>query len=605
MAGLRLNAKDMTIQLPGRLAKVRLNFEGFDPLAESYSLGRTMNINNTMRISDAISQLVNASVDVVNTPILHILNINPDNANMWMFLIRAGVDMETIAMFANQPIVKDYLSKLEVGRSRTMKVMEKSEYEEEIAKSLRNKYATSYKVPETESGVRAFSADILAETVAQDVNGLTPKQKFEQLQILTDMMMYSKIGDDLGNIVTAQSFDTKVPKNRNHLRVVLDMYESAVSTDLFENVERISGMNIPGSVAAEELSETDESEPANFMKAMTSYNFSMQTVFNEMFLTEKAGEQYRDDFRRVQKIFTNPNIKGLSVDDRARILSKFEDGFISFIVQNAYKEGMIPLGNNIETLMFGDDSMANRLQKIQDPKGDHPLRDNPFILSLVPVISASREGQDRTNDYLQPVSRTMTSYEMRTIFDGFNDIRATDPDLARAFVQTALLQSGVGSSPVSFLNTIPGDFVLEYMENYLDSYLNGSSQLNIEGSYFDKFFMDNHNDRQIVPKDNSFSQKLYPFTYKITKESLQARKAARKAGLPLPKVQKYFYRNFKADRSGGAANSMQSVSIPVTGSRTFVNMTDTIRIPRNEMLDKNRISPDNNEGDVDITCYTA
>lgn len=605
MAGLRLNAKDMSIQLPGRLAKVRLNFEGFDPLAESYSLGRTMNINNTMRISDAISQLVNASVDVVNTPILHILNINPDNANMWMFLIRAGVDMETIAMFANQPIVKDYLSKLEVGRSRTMKVMEKSEYEEEIATSLRKKYATSYKVPETESGVRAFSADILAETVAQDVNDLTPKQKFEQLQILTDMMVYSKIGDDLGNIVTAQSFDTKVPKNRNHLRVVLDMYESAVSTDLFENVERISGMNIPGSVAAEELSETDESEPANFMKAMTSYNFSMQTVFNEMFLTEKAGEQYRDDFRRVQKIFTNPNIKGLSVDDRARILSKFEDGFISFILQNAYKEGMIPLGNNIEALMFGDDSMANRLQKIQDPKGEHPLRDNPFILSLVPVISASREGQDRTNDYLQPVSRTMTSYEMRTIFDGFNDIRATDPDLARAFVQTALLQSGVGSSPVSFLNTIPGDFVLEYMEDYLDSYLNGSSQLNIEGSYFDKFFMDNHNDRQIVPKDNSFSQKLYPFTYKITKESLQARKAARKAGLPLPKVQKYFYRNFKADRSGGAANSMQSVSIPVTGSRTFVNMTDTIRIPRNEMLDKNRISPDNNEGDVDITCYTA
>lgn len=605
MADLRLNAKDMTIQLPGKLAKVRLNFEGFDPLAESYSLGRTMNINNTMRISDAISQLVNASVDVVNTPILHVLNINPDNANMWMFLIRAGVDMETIAMFANQPIVKDYLRKLEVGRSRTMKVMEKSEYEEEIAKSLRTTYRNSYKVPETESGVRAFSADILAETVAQDVNDLTPKQKFEQLQILTDMMMYSKIGDDLGNIVTAQSFDTKVPKNRNHLRVVLDMYESAVSTDLFENVERISGMNIPGSVAAEELSETDESEPANFMKAMTSYNFSMQTVFNEMFLTEKAGEQYRDDFRRVQKIFTNPNIKGLSVDDRARILSKFEDGFISFIVQNAYKEGMIPLGNNIETLMFGDNSMANRLQKIQDPKGDHPLRDNPFILSLVPVLSASREGQDRTNDYLQPVSRTMTSYEMRTIFDGFNDIRATDPDLARAFVQTALLQSGVGSSPVSFLNTIPGDFVLEYMENYLDSYLNGSSQLNIEGSYFDKFFMDSHNDRQIVPKDNSFSQKLYPFTYNITKKSLQARKAARKAGLPLPKVQKYFYRNFKADRSRGAANSMQSVSIPVTGSRTFVNMTDTIRIPRNEMLDKNRISPDNNEGDVDITCYTA
>jgi len=602
MAGLRLNVRDQFIKLPGRTAPVQLNFEGFDPLAESYSLGRTTNINGTMRISDAISQFVNASVDVVNTPILHILNINPDNANMWMFLLRAGVDMETIAMFANQPIVKDYLKLVEIGRSRTMKVMEKSQYDEQIVKSLRTKYANSYKVPETESKVRAFNSNILAETVAEDVSSLSPKEKFEQLQILTDMMVYNKVGEDLGNIVTAQSFDTKVPKNRNHLRVVLDMYESAVSTDMFENVEKISGMNIPGSVATEELSETDESEPANFMRAMTSYNFSMQTVFNEMFLTEKAGEQYQDDFKRIQKIFTNPEIKGLSVDDRARILSKFEDGFISFIVQNAHKEGMIPLGDNIESLMFGDNSMAYKLQKIQDPKGEHPLRDNPFILSLVPVLAASREGKEKTNDYLQPISRTMTSYEMRTIFDGFNDIIASDPDLAREFVQTALLQSGVGSSRTSFLNTIPGNFVLEYMEGFLDSYLDGSGKLEV-GSYFEKFFMDNHDDRQIVAKDNGFSKKLYPYTYNVTVDSVQARKKAQREGLPLPKIQKLYYRNFGVDKAGKAANSVKSVSTEVTGSRTFVNMTDTIRIPSNTIVDKSRVLKETDE-DPDITCYT-
>ena len=603
MAGLRLNVKDQFIKLPGKTAAVRLNFEGFDPLAESYSLGRTRNINGTMRVSDALSQLVNASVDVVNTPILHVLNITPDNANMWMFLLRAGVDMETIAMFANQPIVKDYLSLLEVGRSKTMKVMEKSQYDEEIIQSLRTTYANSYKVPETESNVKAFNAAILSETVAQDSSALTDSQKHDQLQILMDMMVYNKVGESLGNIVTAQSFDTKIPKNRNHLKVVLDMYESAVSTDLFENVEQISGMNIPGSVAAEELSETDESEPANFMRAMTSYNFSMQTVFNEMFLTEGAGEQYQDDFRKVQKIFTNPEIKGLSVDDKARILSKFEDGFISFIIQNAYKEGLIPLGDNIESLMFGDDSMANRLQKIQDPKGEHPLRDNPFILSLVPVLAVSREGKERTNDYLQPINRTMTSYEMRTVFDGFNEIRGVDPDLAREFVQTALLQSGVGSSRTSFLNTIPGDFVLEYMEGSLDSYFDGSSEINIEGSYFDRFFMDNHDDRQIVPKDTGYSRKIYPFTYKVSSESVKARQKALREGLPLPKFQKYYYRNFSADKSGKASNSKKSVTSEVTGSRTFVNMTDTIRIPSNTIVDKSRISKKTDE-DPDITCYT-
>ena len=141
------------------------------------------------------------------------------------------------------------------------------------------------------------------------------------------------------------------------------------------------------------------------------------------------------------------------------------------------------------------------------------------------------------------------------------------------------------------------------MEGSLDSYFDGSSEINIEGSYFDRFFMDNHDDRQIVPKDTGYSRKIYPFTYKVSSESVKARQKALREGLPLPKFQKYYYRNFSADKSGKASNSKKSVTSEVTGSRTFVNMTDTIRIPSNTIVDKSRISKKTDE-DPDITCYT-
>jgi hypothetical protein len=231
---------------------------------------------------------------------------------------------------------------------------------------------------------------------------------------------------------------------------------------------------------------------------------------------------------------------------------------------------------------------------------------NPFINSLIGNISPAREGKDKTNDYLQPVNRTMTPFEMKTLHDAFREIEAIDPKLAKNIIKTALLQAGVGSSTVSFLNTIPGDSVLELMGPYLDVYKTGKASVQFEellANYFDHFFKDNHNNPQIVPKHNKYSKKLFPYTYLITKESKKEYSEASKRGLPAPKAIKIFYRNVQIDSGGNASNSFESIPTSVSGTSTLQILKDKLYIPANGLLGKNtEVNPKKRESEDENNC---
>jgi len=855
------------------------------------------------RISDTISQGVNVTVDAVNNPIMHLLKITPDNASAWTLLTRLGVDMETIAMFMNQPIVKDYLKMSDIGRSRTAKVSDTAIYDDKIATKLKNRYATNALAPDVPT---AFTARQLKEMI-QDSNlknhtNMTDIEKRQQLQILTDMFRYMHIGTALSDIVNAQSFDTKAPKNRNQLKITLANYKTALSSGLFENAEKIAGMDIPnvdttqpttdtrkytpenitslepnqvfvfgantagghgGGTAGlaqrgnaksnytalpqgtkgkwaeygvvdqlmegtegksfgivtksasvsgtklkigsrrsvplerieqsinslietannnpeleflvtkfgtnmagftvtemksllegkslpdniilpkefetrpsqpttevtEGVSEVFESNPelaeigteeqynayldtvfpdskvkdivyhgtdiefeeflenellyfgtkkiakgygkilkpvllniqnpyyesvgnlstedyhilqerleennsdgfisdgkknlfavdttqenqihilgskkdiqgfkdfvdgagspATFMKSMTKYNYDMQNMFNDLYITDKLTKEAKVAYDRVLneviKVFTNPKIKGLSIDDKGKILNKFEDGFISFVVQRmASTVDGIALGASLENLMFGEQSMAMRIADIQDPDGNHPLRDNLFIQALIPVISPVRSSDKEgyTNDYLTPTNKTMTPYEMKQLYDGFLEIAATDNKLSSDIIKTAYFQAGTGSTVSSFLNLIPGEAIMITLSKPIDKFLKTSEDFVQEiPNYYQEFFQNNHYNNDIVPKHNDYSKLVYPMTYLLDKKSKEAYKIALKAGEVPPPIKKVYFWN---------ATGTSKAEV-VRGSRSLENYTGISRIPSNNAKQQGRSKKD-------------
>ena len=190
---------------------------------------------------------------------------------------------------------------------------------------------------------------------------------------------------------------------------------------------------------------------------------------------------------------------------------------------------------------------------------------------ISPVRKSASEGY--TNDYLTPVERTMTSYEMRTLYDGFHEIEATDPQLAADIIRTAFIQAGTGATVSSFLNTIPGESIMATLGGPLDNFLKNNDDIAEEiPNYYIEFFKNNHYDQNIVPKHNPYSKLIYPMTFVLDEKSRKEYGIAlAKDEIPPPIRRGYIW------------NSEQgSQSITVLGSRNLNNYTGDIMIPSNK-----------------------
>ena len=578
IAGLELNLQDEEGKpkryrsQDKRLLKYKMNFEGFDPEASTVDLRREWDIEKNRKVSDIISQGVNASVDVVNNPILHILNLSPDNAGAWLMLVRAGVPLKSIVYFFNQPIIKDYMKAKEKNNSRVFRGVKESTLPEKVLTGILDKYRTS-----RASAPTMFTATELKKMMAKtpeqmrtEENGDIQLQK--QLQILDDFLVYTDMGEKLGNAVNAQSFDTKLPKNRHHLRVIQRKYQNVLDEGTFENVKEIT-------------------EGSTFMREMTAYNMNMDGMFRDLFLTEQAGEAYNEAYNVIVDKYTDPKLR-MSNEDIAKVLNTFEEEFISYVLQTMSNAEGITMGNKIQSLMFGDNSMAMQLAKIQrDP--NHPLHENIFIQSLVPVPSTKRSGADKVNDYITPVSRTMTTFEYNSIYDGFREIEYTHPELAKDLMKAAFFQSGVGQSPHSFLETIPGSSFMRLGEDILDKFLKNPTDIDIS-----KFYDPKNPSESLFFRNQSVVEKSV-----IAPKSTRTVKSILPASFGFDAGVKSYKANINLDSEGLTAKSVLQIPLSIKGTSTLKDYMQYDAIARNVSKVNNPITfvegeTDTNEQDL-------
>ena len=64
-------------------------------------------------ISDLLGMFVDGYVDISNGPWIMQMGATPEVTATWQFLLKIGVPFKDVAYFINQPIIKDYLQKIE------------------------------------------------------------------------------------------------------------------------------------------------------------------------------------------------------------------------------------------------------------------------------------------------------------------------------------------------------------------------------------------------------------------------------------------------------------------------------------------------------------
>jgi hypothetical protein len=64
------------------------------------------------RVSSNLAAFLAASVDAVKDPVLNLVNVNINTANILMTLSRLGFDTETICLLLSQPVIDKVLTRL-------------------------------------------------------------------------------------------------------------------------------------------------------------------------------------------------------------------------------------------------------------------------------------------------------------------------------------------------------------------------------------------------------------------------------------------------------------------------------------------------------------
>ena len=581
-AGLALNTAHEYELLDGTFETAKMRFAGFEDTMDVISLSRIEDINNDRKISDNISQLVNASVDIVKKPIIHILNMGPDTAAAALVLMRAGVPLDSIAYFLNQPIVREYMRRNNINRSRLNRALDDREYATGLIASVKDQFKSSKTLPET-----FFTEDQLLKMIGKKAEDMTQDQLAYQQQILRDFLVYLELGSDMTTAITAQSFDTKLPKSRAHFALIQEQYDNVVNKGVFPNVEKIT-----------------EGE-MSFLKDMKAYNFVAQDLLKDLFVANDSIGEYKEARQILLNNLADPRNR-MSMDDKLRILERFEQFMVSFILTRMEKEDGEKIADFADQMLFGNNTFAMQIANILT-SANHPLKNNEFLNFLIPVVQEIREaesGIEKDNDYVEPQFKAMNVYDEAALYDSFMQIVDHDSRkgtrIAKDILYATLLQAGTMNTPFSFLDKIPGDFYLRVAKDVFEQIERDPESVKFTAeSLLTSFYKNMINDPNAVPyvKGKSGSS-VYTSTSKkrqynlFTKTSDKTEKGKR-VGEAKQRAQ---YKLEKNTPLNELTTSVSSVDFTGYGSRNYLNTSTlfemSVRRPDDQEV----------EDDIDSNC---
>ena len=360
-------------------------------------------------ISDKLSMYANAFVDVAKDP--YILKIIKSNrtVGVFMFLERAGVPMETVAMFMNQPIITEYIKYLDSIKASST-----------AASKLKHADVALKMFPTTEALITnsKVSVDNLENNISTYYTGtLTDAQNAEQHKILREFATYAALADNNLQFTQAINYDTTSFKNAD------DLYRKQVTTQIAEQTNLLVSPSkiLSSSFLGQEERLLDRATDA--LGAILKFN---QADFRQQIKNAISGY--------ASNIY-------LSGDNFTKIAEKLGASFLDYIIQTKMKN------LDINDLLMGSESVA---VKLETAKAAHPemkiLRD--LVVESTPLPDGTFTVKLRSNPKEAFDENLYIGY-MRELRDN-PDTNALYKDL----VKIAIVQ-GTYQSAVSIKNIIP------------------------------------------------------------------------------------------------------------------------------------------------------
>jgi len=415
-------------------------------------------------ISDIIGQFIDGYVDISKGPWIMEMGATPNTAGTWLFLIKLGVPVNTVAYFMNQPIVREYLASVE-----------NAGYSWLFIDNLVEEAADNY----GGGGIKVAMPDEagLRKMVGKDSTELSPIQLSQQRLILTEFLKYAKMSSHLLEVTQGSNFDTATINDPYLVFKKLMQLVKARKT-IFSSIDN-EGKVIPA---------VDGILDSSFVRILKDTIGDIRNAFSEILVSDK--KNVRAALEGVLEPYVNLNDK-----EFVKLSRKAVNDLFDWAVQTDRKTN-----NYVKNILLGDKSAKSAATEIMefkqkvmnDPK--HPLHNNLIITS---IQKSPGRGEEKV-DNLYLTGKDTKVYNQNQLIYAFRELKKSAPaGLYGRMVRLAFLQSGLNNSPISFTSLLPYE---DFKELYNETLAKIEEIPNLANFYnLDVFQRNNWSDTNIVP----------------------------------------------------------------------------------------------------------
>nr|DAP62187.1 MAG TPA: PolyVal ADP-Ribosyltransferase [Crassvirales sp.] len=428
--------------------------------------------NSGQSVGKVLGSLVASAADAVKDPVLNLMNINSNTANILNTLVRLGMPFDDAALFLSQRVISDVLNQFSseniTGFTSLSKVVEN-------------------RIKKIEKDLNIDENSLLNEeelTREQLIKGVKSRDSRIEYKVLKSFRNFQRLADAMRMPTFATRFNS---------------ISSAVGPLIIDNLitehkmEKLSSeSNILGS-DGEEISINDIFLAHPILNQFRKTLGIAQGLFSSMPANSTG-------FRNILTYASENPIGDVILGDR-KILSSLSDFYQSYLVV---------AGNVVKSNDLGK-TISEFPKEFMEKNYKEQYKNNLLIQSI-------KYGTDKGGRATLQVDITgLDILQKERLSSAWIDLHRVNPELSEKLFKYCFFRAGIGFSPKTFMSLVPV-YVKERLSSYVDTFrVLPSSTPEI---VLDQFIRNNWDNNKLVPrKKNLVMRKLENGNFEVYKES--------------------------------------------------------------------------------------
>ncbi len=417
------------------------------------------------QISEIISQVINASVDIAKDPFMFDLNMNQDTLATYLYLVRTGVEFEQIAYFMKQPIITEFLAESSVNKSVFLKAADKSKSDVEIKDDLIEKYRKQLERIVFEEAQLGLAADGLRDEVKPDSRN--SEEIFDSFMADNSEFRDNITTEELKGYLSKPNQSSK-EFYLTQIQMIENYFEYKAQAGLLSDA--INSMNHDTAGVGSNIEASENKEEQKKRVKESKFINNIDAIYKETFVGKFDKHQFTIDVysqfynTKVNKEVSKNNRflldtiagKFMKEANKNKLSTLITNDFINYVIQNYGYDSDIR--DKVYDLFKGDNSIARQILRLKTDKNPTPevkaIQDNLLIKELYPMLADA----EKDIDNIKIFSKRFDTFTANQLTESFRELKDLDPILATNLMDLGIIQSGLNNSAITYMGVVPFEY---------------------------------------------------------------------------------------------------------------------------------------------------